>query len=75
MPIQSTGIQRFACACAYVWLQAETLFVLFELRSLSSVIAKSGHTFFLPSPIARSVSVAIAGSGSIAHASVSNLVT
>jgi hypothetical protein len=40
------------------------------LHSLSSVIAKSGHTFFLPSPVARSVSVT--GSGSITHAGVSN---
>jgi hypothetical protein len=46
----------------YVPGQAETLCVL---CSLSSVIAKSGHTFFLPSPVARSVFVT--GSGSIAH--------
>jgi hypothetical protein len=40
-----------------------------ELSSLSSVIAKSEHTFFLPSPVARSTSVV---SDSIAHVSVSN---
>jgi hypothetical protein len=36
--------------------QAEELCVL---RSLSPVITKSGHTFFLPSPVARSVSVTV----------------
>jgi hypothetical protein len=50
--------------------QAEIHFLLFELRSLSSVIAKSRQTCILISPIARSVSVT--GSGSIAHVGVSN---
>jgi hypothetical protein len=75
-PIQSIGTQCFACAQASMHQPqiAQTMYQGLEWAPGRNTprYARSAQLllFFLPSPVARSVS--ITGSGSIAHASVSN---